>query len=131
MFGQIHWGTHAWAFIESIALTYPVNPTLQDKSDYKDFFISLQNVLPCPRCRNHYKENLKKHPINKALTSREDLIRWVIDVHNEVNKSNGKRVLSYEEARKRIDGKFIWGYEHLVMLCTLFGLLFFLSRKLR
>lgn len=131
MFGQIHWGTHAWAFIESIALTYPVNPTPQEKAEYKEFFLSLQYVLPCPRCRNHFKSNIEKYPLNDALKNRENLIKWVIDVHNEVNKSNGKRVLSYEEARKRIDGKFIFGYEHVIGLGIVLGLLFYLSRKLK
>ncbi len=131
MLSKVHWGTHAWAFIESIALTYPVNPSVQEKQEYKEFFLSLQYVLPCPRCRNHYKENLTKHALNDALKNRENLIKWVIDVHNEVNKSNGKRILSYDEARKRMNGQFVFGYEHLVGIGLVIGSLYLISRKLK
>lgn len=131
MIGKVHWGTHAWAFIESIALTFPTSPTPQEKSEYKDFFNSLQYVLPCPRCREHYKENLGKYPLSEALNGRENMIKWVIDVHNEVNISNGKGVLSYEEARKRIDGKFVFGFEHATIIILVLGVLFAISHKLK
>lgn len=131
MFGKIHWGTHAWGFIEAIALTYPVNPSSEEKYQYKEFFLSLQNILPCPKCRNHYKLNLEKHSLNEGLNGRESLLRWVIDVHNEVNMSNGKRVLSYDEARKRINGEFVFGAEHLIGIGVVLGLLFLVSRRLK
>ena len=32
------------------------------------------------------------------MSSRENLVKWLIDIHNEVNKYTHKPVLSYEEA---------------------------------
>ena len=38
-----------------------------------------------------------KYPIENALESRDTLVKWLIHVHNDVNKSLGKREYSYEE----------------------------------
>ena len=92
------WGPAAWLFLHSVTFQYPENPSHLDKEKYYTFFRSIQNVLPCPNCREHYKQNLKDIPIR--LDSREDLVEWLIDVHNEVNKKNYKRELSYEEVYK-------------------------------
>ena len=58
------WGPSAWKFIHTIALSYPDNPTPFDKENYKAFFLSLQNVVPCARCREHYEKNIKDININ-------------------------------------------------------------------
>jgi len=89
------WGPAAWLFLHSVTFQYPENPTDQDKNNYKIFFDSLQNILPCPNCREHYQKNLKENPMN--LESRESLIKWVIDLHNAVNKKNSKKEYSYDE----------------------------------
>ncbi len=41
---------------------------------------------------------MKKHPIEYALSAgRVGLVKWVIDIHNEVNKSLEKPTLTYDE----------------------------------
>ena len=92
------WGPPGWKFMHYVALGYPDTPTDHDKTAYKAFFESLQGVLPCQSCASHYRENLRKFPIGNHLLDREALLRWTIDLHNEVNLANHKRVLSYEEA---------------------------------
>lgn len=97
-------GPHAWQFLHYVSLSYPENPTITDKENYKSFMISIQNVLPCSICSNHYKENLKKTPLTDAIMSNKDLfIKWVIDIHNSVNKSKNKPIIGYEDAMKLID----------------------------
>ena len=44
------WGPHGWKFIHYVTFGYPINPTNQDKENYKMFFLSLQNILPCSKC---------------------------------------------------------------------------------
>ena len=89
------WGPPAWTFLHSVTFLYPENPTVVDKQNYYLFFKSLKNVLPCPNCQEHYSINFEKFPIR--LEKRDDLIEWLIDIHNEVNKMNQKREYSYEE----------------------------------
>jgi hypothetical protein len=95
-----HWGKEGWKFIHWVALTYPSKPTEDDKKNYKRFFDSLQDVLPCPICAVHFKENMLKNPIR--LNSNVELFNWTVDMHNEVNKQNLKKEFSYEEAFKEI-----------------------------
>ena len=90
------WGREGWKFIHYVALTYPPKPTEADKKKYLNFFLSLQDVLPCEICAMHFRENMKEHPIR--LDNNRELFNWTVDVHNVVNKQNGKKVLTYDEA---------------------------------
>jgi hypothetical protein len=96
------WGPHAWIFLHSVTFDYPDNPSTKVKEQYKSFFDSLQYVLPCEMCRNHYKENLRRFPVtNNVLKSRKNLIEWLIDIHNNVNQTNHKPKLKYQEVVKK------------------------------
>ena len=90
------WGSQAWHFIHSVAYTYPENPTESEKDNYLAFINSLSKVLPCSICSEHFMQILQYMP--PKLDSQQDFFNWSIDVHNEVNKSNGKPILSYEDA---------------------------------
>jgi hypothetical protein len=94
------WGKHGWHFIHSIALAYPDEPTEEQINKYMAFFNSLHEVLPCPICGYHFKENMAVVPIR--LSNKTELFNWTVDMHNEVNKQNGKKVLTYEEALNEI-----------------------------
>jgi hypothetical protein len=97
------WGPYGWKFIHFIALGYPTIPTSDIKNKYYNFFMSLPDVLPCSICGNHFKENLINHPLDDVvLSSRDNLINWTIDMHNEVNKSNNKKIYNYDEAKNLI-----------------------------
>ena len=89
------WGPGAWTFLHSITFQYPESPSDIEKQKYYVFFNSLKNVLPCPVCRGHYESNLDNLPIR--LDTRQELIEWLIDVHNEINIMNNKKIYSYDE----------------------------------
>jgi len=99
------WGPHAWIFLHSITMNYPKNPSEQDKHVYFKFFKSLENVLPCEKCAYNYSNNLKKLPIEPALENRDKLIRWLIGIHNEVNRETGKPPYTYEQVIDEYDYK--------------------------
>ena len=92
------WGPYGWKFMHYVALGYPDLPTHNDKQNYKNFFASLQNVLPCAKCAQNYKQNLSELPIDNHLESRDHLVKWLIDIHNKVNLETGKSEIPYEEA---------------------------------
>jgi uncharacterized membrane protein len=88
-------------------LGYPNNPTTEVKEDYKTFFTSIGKILPCSICSNHYQENLLVHPItDDILSSRDNLLKWTIDMHNEVNKQNNKKIFEYDEGIQLIRNNF-------------------------
>ena len=79
------WGPFFWHTMHIIAIGYPIKPTYGDKHAAKEFFESLQFLIPCQLCREHYKTYLKSMPVTPHLDRREDLFRWTINLHNEVN----------------------------------------------
>ena len=97
------WGPDGWIFLHTVTFNYPEDPTEDDKRNYYNFFMNIKNVLPCKKCQAHYKENLEKYDLSNNLYNRDDLVKWLIDIHNEVNKDNGKRIWSYEEVYKKYD----------------------------
>lgn len=101
------WGPRLWSILHIITMEYPNNPTNIDKNNMKAFFESLGPVLPCNKCKNNFTSHLQKNPLsNDVLSSRTQLVKWSIDVHNDVNKLTGKPVLSHEDAFKHILGQY-------------------------
>lgn len=124
------WGNHAWILLHSITLDYPENPTNNDKTNILNFINSLQYVLPCEKCRVHFQNHLKNNNLtNDILSSKKKFINWMIDIHNQVNKSTGKKILSHDEALNKIldlynnDKSIYSGY--YIILC--FIIIVFLS----
>jgi hypothetical protein len=99
------WGPGGWTFLHSITMNYPKKPTEKDKKMYYHFFKNLEYVIPCEKCKVNYSRNLQTYPIEHALDTRESFIRWLIQIHNEVNKESGKRQYSYEEVIKEYTHK--------------------------
>ena len=95
------WGPCFWFVLHTISLNYPENPSHLDKRKYFDFFNNLQYILPCEVCRDNYKKKLDNLPIIPYLDSKENLIRWVIAIHNSVNKENGKKEMSFQEFKDK------------------------------
>ena len=98
------WGGPTWIFLHCVTFTYPQKPTLQDKAHYKNFFKSIQHVLPCKVCQDHYQRYLKIHPIEEALQSRKELIKYMINLHNHINVRYKKREkLTIQEAKNKLN----------------------------
>ena len=98
-FGE--WGPAYWRVAHSVTWLYPEqNPTQQQQDRVRLFFELLPDLLPCPLCGNHFRETTATvHPITEqVLSSRSTLARWLVDVHNEVNRRLGKSTVTYAEA---------------------------------
>jgi hypothetical protein len=98
-----------------------------------NFFVSIEQILPCEKCKNNYKKHLLKYPLSdKILRSKKNLVMWLINIHNEVNKQNGKKIYTYEEVYKiymqENEGKYnillIANIVLLVMLIIILVILF-------
>jgi hypothetical protein len=81
-------------------MSYPQNPTDQDKQNYTAFFRSLQNVLPCPACAENFRAKMEKYP--PSLENPQSLFKWTVDMHNSVNAENGKPIYDYEQAIEQV-----------------------------
>jgi hypothetical protein len=89
-----------WKTVDQFARNYPEShPTAEQRANAIAFFTSFTDAIPCPDpCRVHYREWLSRYPIENYLDSRIQLRHYVHDMHNEVNRRTGKRILSFEEA---------------------------------
>lgn len=101
------WGPHAWFFLETVAMAYPTNPTFNEKKAAEKFFKSLTIMIPCEKCRNNYKKHIKKYPIDdNVLKSRDNLFKWIVDIHNSVDP---KKQRTYDETFTYYNNKY--GYK--------------------
>jgi len=92
------WGPIFWMTIHIVALGYSDTPSYSEKRAVKEFYEGLQFLIPCPKCKEHYRENLKIHPVTPSLDNRRDLFRWTVKMHNMVNKQLGKAEITETEA---------------------------------
>jgi hypothetical protein len=106
------WGPPIWHYLHTMSFNYPVNPTNEDKHNYKNFILSLRHVLPCKYCRINLKTNFKQLPLKLSdMKNRDSFSRYVYELHELVNKMlNKKSNLSYCDVRER--------YEHFRARCT-------------
>ena len=100
------WGSHLWFSLHSISFNYPLFPTIDDKNNYKNFFLSLKETIPCSICKKNYKRHIIEHPIDNFLDNRKKLVYWVIDIHNMVNSEIGKKILSYDNVIKKYESVY-------------------------
>lgn len=107
------WGPSLWHYLHTMSFNYPVNPTYEDKKNFKNFIYALKTNLPCKYCRMNMTKNLKDTPLNKkALKNRDGFSRWMYNLHEHINKMLGKKSgLTYCQIRER--------YEHFRSRCTI------------
>lgn len=92
------WGSSGWEFMHYITLAYPDNPTQEEKDNIRMFFSSVGKVLPCESCRVNFSKHLLKYPLNElVISNRNNLVRWLYNIHNEVNIMHNKEVFSFEK----------------------------------
>lgn len=95
--GPAVWGPIFWTTMHIVTIGYPSFPTEEEKKGAVDFFESLQTMIPCPICKEHYKANLQKSPVRDAVDDKQKLIRWLFNMHNTINTQLGKSEISWRE----------------------------------
>jgi hypothetical protein len=106
------WGPSMWHYLHTMSFNYPVEPTLNEKKNYRDFVINLQYVLPCKYCRMNLSRNFKQMPLKMStMENRESFSKYIYELHELINKMlNKKSNLKYCDVRER--------YEHFRSRCT-------------
>lgn len=95
------WGESGWKFGHSVSFGYPLEPTDEQKSDYKDFYRLFGKVLPCKYCKESYAKFITEGntELNDAvMENRHTLTLWFYNIHEAVNKKLGVDYgVSYED----------------------------------
>jgi hypothetical protein len=106
------WGPAQWHMLHTISFNYPINPTKEEKNNYRNYILSFQNVLPCGACRKNFTNNLKNYPLTMDhMKNRNTFSRYIYNLHEIVNEMLEKKSgLSYCDVRER--------YEHFRARCV-------------
>ena len=102
------WGPPGWLFLHCVSFGYPFainpqNPAHKNKKlHYGEFFNYVGNILPCKYCRESYIEFMKEDPVENHLETRDQLCKWLYNMHNKVNNKLGVpecNIPSFEEVK--------------------------------
>lgn len=85
-----------WHVIHTLAATYDESK----KKYFVSFITSLCNLLPCPMCRRHFIQTLKKYPLDKYLQNNKTLFLWSYLIHNDVNERKNVKSPPFTEVAK-------------------------------
>lgn len=92
------WGPHLWYYLHSCSFNYPDHPSDEKKNNMKNWLRSLYATMPCPSCSQHYKSYMDEADLDKICSSRDNLFKFIVDLHNKVNARTGKKEISYDQA---------------------------------
>jgi len=90
------WADALWRSMYFIARVYPDQPSPDEQQAMVSFMSSLQRLLPCTTCREHFARHLSE--LDRAKLSRVTLYQWIFNVQNDINKRNRKHVYSWDQS---------------------------------
>jgi hypothetical protein len=87
------WGPPLWRLLHSLAerlgrQTIPLVAT-DEKRAWVNLLKLVGQVMPCVKCRTHYREWSVRQPLGASYAIRDDARRWLWALHNEVNSERG------------------------------------------
>ena len=108
------WGPPMWTSLHIISFSYPINPTQEDKQNYKRYFKLVGDLLPCILCKNSYEEFIQSGETkldHNVMTSQDTLTKWLYQLHNRVNFKLGVDYgVTYDDICKK--------YKSYIVSCT-------------
>ena len=87
-------GPNSWSLLHSVAAIYSNHPNETEKESIKDFFEGLMYFYPSKS--ELMNEIIKEHPL--GYSNREELVYYICQIHNIMNKKLGKKKFSCKEA---------------------------------
>ena len=100
-----HWNYY-WYYLHWLTYNYPNNPKHEDKNEIlKLINVMKKNGIKCDKCSKHFNLWIKKNDINKSLDSKKSLFTYFVNLHNDVNKRNKKKLIKIKEAEKIYQSK--------------------------
>jgi hypothetical protein len=104
-------GPIGWTNLHIMAAHYPPRPDINYVRQCANYVRAIPYMLPCKDCGKHFQEfldgYLEKNP--NAFASRDELVKFFVEAHNNVNKWTNKKLWSIPEAEQKygqIEGCF-------------------------
>jgi len=92
------WGQAFWFINHLGSVCAPKIIPYEKREKYWNFIDGLPEMLACGKCQKHARNFVEKHRPYKDIicSTRDNLVRFFVDFHNDVNKRNGKPMLDIE-----------------------------------
>jgi hypothetical protein len=85
-----YWGKYFWYILHFISL----NIENEHVDIFRDLIFSLEYILPCPVCREHFSKLLKKN--NYIYSKKDDCNNILFNIHNKINNRLNNLVYDIE-----------------------------------
>lgn len=72
------WGNSGWNLLHRISFV------LKDIDSAKDFYFTLEHILPCMKCRRNITKHIGDIPFPRKI---DNIPKWLYNIHNRVNIS--------------------------------------------
>lgn len=93
-------GPYGWYYLHTMSFHYNSEFT----KHYNFVIDHVGLVLPCPVCRQHYKHQHSLINVSNIVNNEQHLQKWLIQIHNNINKLYKRKNFSYEQAREMYSG---------------------------
>lgn len=101
------WGPSLWKILHIAAMRSGNRSTIPY---WRNILEAMMSGLPCPDCSDHYNSWYRSHPLRLGLMPnmfQGAIIRWVLEVHNDVNRRTGKAVWNTHQLAATYGGESI------------------------
>lgn len=108
------WGPKAWGFLHAVTFRYPEDEASKQKREAAFHMLSsLTHILPCERCRKHFRQYMSdsstgiKSAKSPHLANRRAFAKWMVSFHNAVNVRLSKPVMRFEDVEDAYSGDYV------------------------
>jgi hypothetical protein len=107
------WGPLTWTVLHGLAEKAGLQQNILVQNDeLRSWYVllnSIENMLPCTNCREHYKEwfqTNKLPPIKKLIYTDFNLLirRWLFNLHNTINTRTNKPLFIFSDLSTTYSG---------------------------
>ena len=93
---KAEWGPIVWKALHCITLKIKDEVFEKEKNNIIKIISNICSNLPCPQCASHASGFINKYKI-KNVKNKDELIKYVFLMHNNVNKRLKKKIYNFDE----------------------------------
>lgn len=92
---KAEWGPLIWKVLHCITIKIKDNEFINEREKIIQIITGICSNLPCPQCASHASGLIKKYKL-KNMKTKNDIIKFVYLIHNQVNKKLKKQTYSFD-----------------------------------
>jgi len=92
------WGPCIWKTLHVLTVKIKDDCFIEQRKQLIEMITHICSHLPCPNCSTHAQGIIRKMNL-KSVQTKDQLIRFLFLMHNEVNKRVKKKLYIYEDVK--------------------------------